>query len=60
MLNYTFIADNQVVVTTKYRIKVVSFEVASQVFEVTKLYILKRINKALYEKCVNDLLQLSE
>lgn len=60
MLNYTFIADNQVVVTTKYRIKVVSFEVAAQVFEVTKLYILKRINKSLYEKCVNDLLQLSE
>lgn len=60
MLNYTFIADNQVVVTTKYRIKVVSFEVAAQVFEVTKLYILKRINKALYIKCVNDLLQLSE
>lgn len=60
MLNYTFIADNQVVVITKYRIKVVSFEVASQIFEVTKLYILKRINKALYEKCVNDLLQLSD
>ena len=60
MFKYTFIADNQVIVKTKYRIKVVSFETASAVFEVTKLYILKRINKALYEKCVNDLLQLSE
>ncbi|WP_147285425.1 hypothetical protein [Ectopseudomonas mendocina] len=60
MMNYTFIADNQVVVCTKHRIKVVPFEVASQVFEVTKLYILKRINKALYTKCVNDLLGLGE
>lgn len=60
MLNYTFIADNQVIVITKYRIKIVSFEVAAQLFELTKLYILKRINKALYIKCVNDLLQLSE
>jgi hypothetical protein len=60
MLNYTFIADNKVVVTTKYRIKIVSFEVAAQLFELTKLYILKRINKALYEKCISDLLQLNE
>lgn len=60
MFNFTFIANNEVVISTKYRIKVVSFDTANAVFEITKLYILKRINKALYTKCINDLLELHD
>lgn len=56
MLNYRVISNNAVVVSSKYRIKLVSFEVASMCFEVTKLYALKIINKSMYIRRINDLL----
>lgn len=56
MLNYRVISSDAVVVSSHYRVKLVGFEVASKCFEITKLYVLKRINKALYCKCINDLL----
>lgn len=56
MLNYRVINNDVVIVTSKYRVKLVSFEVASMCFEVTKLYALKIINKSMYIRRINDLL----
>lgn len=57
MINYQFLSDSRVIVSTKYRVKVVNFEVANAIFELSKLYILKRIyNKKLFERVINDLL----
>lgn len=57
MLRYTFLHDS-VIICTRFRIKQVSYEVAERVFEVSKLYAAKRINKKLLIKCVSDLLEL--
>ncbi len=56
MLNYRVISSDAVVVSSHYRVKLVSFEVASKCFEATKLYVLKRIDKALYIARINELL----
>lgn len=58
MLNYRVISSDAVIVSSHYRVKLVTFEVASKCFELTKLYVLKRINKALYMRCISDLLEL--
>ena len=44
-----------VIVSTKYRIEVVSFEVAEQLFEVMKMRALKVISAKLYIKALNDI-----
>lgn len=49
------INSEQVVISTKYRIKVVSFEVAAQLFEIMKCAAIKNINKRLYIKALNDI-----
>lgn len=56
MLNYRVINSDAVIVTSKYRVKLVSFEVASMCFEVTKLYALKIINKSMYMRRINEIL----
>lgn len=45
-----------VVISTKYRIKVVSFEVAEKLFELMKVQVLKQYNKRLYIKALNDII----
>ena len=45
-----------VVISTKYRVKVVSFEVAAQLFELMKVQALKQYNKRLYIKALNDII----
>lgn len=55
MINIRVINADCVVVITKYRVKVVSFEVAAQLFELMKMRALKVINEKLYIKAMNDL-----
>lgn len=57
MINIRVINEQCVIVSTKYRVKVVSFEVAAQLFEIMKMHALKRINNALYIKAMNDLIE---
>lgn len=58
MLNFRVVNSNAVVVSSKYRVKLVSFEVASMCFELTKLFALKRINSELYISRINELLEV--
>jgi len=44
-----------VIISTKYRVKVVSFEIAAQLFELMKVQALKQYNKRLYIKALNDI-----
>lgn len=55
MINIKVINADCVIVSTKYRVKVVSFEVAAQLFELMKRATLKNINKRLYIKALNDI-----
>lgn len=55
MINIKVINADCVIVSTKYRVKVVSFEVAAQLFELIKCASLKNINKRLYIKALNDI-----
>jgi hypothetical protein len=55
-INFNVINSDLVIVSTKYRIKAVTFAVATQLFEVIKLQAIKRINNKLYIKVLNDLI----
>lgn len=55
-INIRVINAECVIVSTKYRVKVVSFEVAAQLFEIMKMRALKVISAKLYIKAMNDII----
>jgi hypothetical protein len=56
-INIRVINADCVIVSTKYRVKVVSFEVAAQLFELMKMRALKAISAKLYIKAMNDIIE---
>lgn len=56
MINIRVINSECVIISTKYRVKVISFEVAEQLFELMKVQAIKNINKRLYIKALNDII----
>lgn len=56
MFNYRIINDNDVVIYTRYRIKIISRSTADAIFNLTVAYAAKRIKRSIYVKSVNDLL----
>lgn len=56
-INIRVINAECVIVSTKYRVKVVSFEVAAQLFELMKMRALKVISNKLYIKAMNDIIE---
>ena len=56
MINIRVINAECVIISTKYRVKVISFEVAEQLFELMKVQAIKNINKRLYIKALNDII----
>ena len=56
MINIRVINSECVIISTKYRVKVVSFEIAEQLFELMKVQAIKNINKRLYIKALNDII----
>ena len=55
MINIRVINSECVIISTKYRVKVTSFEVAEQLFELMKVQTIKQYNKRLYIKALNDI-----
>lgn len=59
-INFRFISNSeQVVIINKCKIKLVSYDIASAIFELTKMRALKLINNAIYNKSVIDILKLN-
>lgn len=57
IVSMRFLNCEQVVISTKYRVKVVSREIAEQLFELMKMHALKAINAKLYIKAMNDIIE---
>lgn len=58
-INFRYISKcEQVVIVNKCKSKLVSYDIASAIFELTKMRALKLINNALYNKSVLDILKL--
>jgi len=56
MFNYRIINNHDVVIYTRYRVKIVSRSIADAIFNLTVAYAAKRIKRSIYIKSVNDLL----
>lgn len=58
-VSFRYISKTEQVVTiNKQRSKLVSYDIASAIFELCKMRTLNAINNALFNKSINDILQL--